>query len=156
MLKLPRITLLTPVTAKSDVTGSSTPFSRMWDTVAGHVENSVNTLTTQFPGAATTDSGAALRDGDNTLGGVNNFVQAPNSDSGYDVGGVKIIGAQDIGWAKGTGTPHKGGFATFDGETINGSYSQAQVQALSDGLKAASQRLLALEQALANHGLING
>lgn len=155
MLKLPRITLLTPVTAKGDVTGSSTPFSRMWDTVAGHVENSADMLSTQFPGAAVTNAGAALRDGDNELTGANNFDQAPNSDSGYNVSGVKIIGQQDTGWTAGTGTAHKTGFAAYGGQNVNSSYNETQVQNIDDAAKAASQRLLAIENALRAHGLID-
>jgi hypothetical protein len=54
----------------------------------------------------------------------------------------------DATWTQGTGTENKGAFATYTAPTINASYSQAQVQALADGLQAASQRVLALENAL--------
>lgn len=55
-----------------------------------------------------------------------------------EIDGTKVIGAQETGWTAGTGTASKGAFDTSTATT-------------SDN----AQRILAIEQALRNHGLIN-
>ena len=62
---------------------------------------------------------------------------------------------QDTGWTAGTGTPSKAAFATYAGQTQTASYVQATVQALDDATRNASQRLLAVENALRGAGLVN-
>lgn len=57
-----------------------------------------------------------------------------NAADSYSVGGTKVVGLRDTGWTAGTGTPNKGAFAAST---------------------AAEQRILAIEQALRAHGLIN-
>lgn len=61
----------------------------------------------------------------------------------------------EVGWTQGTGTPNKAAFAAYAGATINASYSQAQVQATDNAARDASQRVLALENALRAAGIIN-
>lgn len=58
--------------------------------------------------------------------------------SAYHVGSTKVIGAQDTGWTAGTGTALKG---AFNANTATATQ--------------AAQRVLAIEQALRTHGLIN-
>jgi len=72
----------------------------------------------------------------------------------YD-GSNWVIVAKETGWTAGTGTAVKGAFAAYAGATMSGSYAQAEAQATNDAVKAASQRLLAIEQALRAHKIIN-
>ena len=69
-----------------------------------------------------------------------------------------IAGSRQTGWTAGTGTANKGAFATYAGQTLGATYSQSAAQATDNAVKANSQRILALEQAIAswggNHGLI--
>jgi hypothetical protein len=75
---------------------------------------------------------------------------------GSTIGGaVQVVGPQVTGFTAGTGTANKGAFATYAGQTQPSTYSQADIQTLDNAVVAASQRILALEQALASHGLIN-
>ena len=55
----------------------------------------------------------------------------------FQIGGTKILGARETGWAVGTGTPNKG---TFAADTAT--------------LLQVSQRLLAFEQMARTHGLL--
>lgn len=73
----------------------------------------------------------------------------------FAVDGTQVVGAQQTGWTAGTGTPAKGAFAAYAGQTWGASYSESVAQAADNAIAAASQRLLAIEQALATHGLIN-
>lgn len=60
-------------------------------------------------------------------------------DSGnISINGVKVVGSRETGWTAGTGTPNKGAFAADTATAAQ-----------------AAQRVLALEQALRAHGLIN-
>lgn len=65
----------------------------------------------------------------------------------FEVVSVRI-GFKDIGWTVGTGVPSKGAFAAYPGQIVGVGYVQAQAQATDNAVKAASQRLLAIEQAL--------
>lgn len=56
----------------------------------------------------------------------------------------------DTGWTAGSGTANKGAFATYAGQTVSAAYVQAEAQATDNAVKAAAQRLLALEQAALN------
>lgn len=62
---------------------------------------------------------------------------------------------QQTGWTTGTGTASKSTFAAYAGATMSASYTQAEAQATNDAAKAASQRILALEQAMRAAGLLN-
>ena len=63
--------------------------------------------------------------------------------------------ATDTGWTAGTGTALKAGFAAYAGATMGAAYVQAEAQASNDAARIASQRLLALEQAMRAAGLVN-
>lgn len=77
-----------------------------------------------------------------------------NATTSYKVAGVKVVGAQQIGWTASTGTANKGAFDADQAFTVSATYTQSEVQALADGLVAARRRIKALEDALRNHGLI--
>lgn len=68
---------------------------------------------------------------------------------------ITISIPQQAGWTAGTGTASKGAFAAYAGQTWGSSYSQTVAQSADDALKAVSERLLAIEQALATGGIIN-
>lgn len=73
----------------------------------------------------------------------------------YSVNGLKVIGARVTGFTAATGTALLGAFAADTTYTIGTTYSQSQVQALATDLKAARQRIKALEDSMRSHGLIN-
>lgn len=56
----------------------------------------------------------------------------------YKYNGVQVLGPRATGWTAGTGTPNKGAFAADTATAAQ-----------------AAQRVLAIEQALRTHGLIN-
>lgn len=76
-------------------------------------------------------------------------------DGVYKVGANQVVGPRETGWTIGSGTPNKGAFAAYAGQTASVGYVQAEAQATDNAAKAASQRLLAVEQALRTHGLFN-
>jgi hypothetical protein len=71
------------------------------------------------------------------------------------IDGTKVVGPQEAGWTAATGTPNKGAYATYDGQTTSAVYDQAEAQATDDATKANSQRIKAIEDALRTHGLID-
>lgn len=73
----------------------------------------------------------------------------------YQIAGTQVVGPQEIGWTAATGTPNKGAYATYAGQTTSANYVQAEAQATDDATKANSQRIKAIEDALRTHGLIN-
>ena len=73
----------------------------------------------------------------------------------YQVAGTKVVGARETGWTAATGTPNKGAYATYAGQTVSVGYVQAEAQQTDDKVKADSQRIKAIEDALRTHGLIN-
>ena len=66
-----------------------------------------------------------------------------------------VVVSKQTGWTAGTGTPQKGAFSAYAGATMSVTYVQAEAQATNDAVKNVSQRLLAIEQALTNHKIIN-
>lgn len=78
-----------------------------------------------------------------------------NAATAFHVAGTKVVGPRETGWTAGTGTANKGAFATYAGQIISALYVQAEVQATDDAVKAVSQRVKAIEDALRTHGLIN-
>lgn len=63
---------------------------------------------------------------------------------------------QDTGWTAATGASAKGAYAVYGGTIISNPPTQAQVQAVDAAVVAASKRIVALEAALRNGGLIDG
>lgn len=82
-------------------------------------------------------------------GNVNNITGV------YQIAGTQVVGPQETGWTAATGTPNKGAYATYDGQTASANYVQAEAQSTDDATKANSQRIKAIEDALRTHGLIN-
>lgn len=77
-------------------------------------------------------------------------------DAGHSIiiGGQTVLTGRQTGWTAGKGTPNRGAFNADHTQTINVTYTQAQVQALQDQLLATQQRLLAIESVLIANGLI--
>ncbi|HDS3404945.1 TPA: hypothetical protein JD369_000308 [Citrobacter freundii] len=73
----------------------------------------------------------------------------------FSIDGVKVLGPRQTGWTVGSGTANLGAFNADLAFTVGAAYSQTEVQAIANALLAARQRILALEQALRTHGLIN-
>lgn len=73
----------------------------------------------------------------------------------YRVAGTKVVSARNTGWTASTGTANKGAYATYAGQDCSAAYVEAEAQATDDAVKAVSQRLKAIEDALRSHGLIN-
>lgn len=71
-------------------------------------------------------------------------------------GNLSIEVSEDMGWTAGNGTINKGNFTSYNGQVMPGNYTQASVQTTDDAVKHASQRLLAIEEALRNNGGIDG
>ncbi|MBV8594164.1 MAG: hypothetical protein JOZ27_07690 [Caulobacteraceae bacterium] len=76
--------------------------------------------------------------------------------AGYlSIGATQVVGPRQTGWTAGSGTANKGAFAAYAGQTLGAAYSQSAAQATDNAAMANAQRILAIEQALRNHGLIN-
>ena len=73
----------------------------------------------------------------------------------YYVDGTQVVSNQETGWTAGTGTANKAAFATYAGQNVSAGYVEAEAQATDDAVKANSQRIKAIEDALRTHGLIN-
>lgn len=71
------------------------------------------------------------------------------------VNGVKVVGIRQTGFTAAAGTALKGSFNADATYTVGTTYTQAQVQAIANDLRATRQRLKALEDAMRAHGLIN-
>ncbi|ELQ9312202.1 phage tail protein [Serratia marcescens] len=78
-----------------------------------------------------------------------------NVSGSYKVAGLPVLGARQTGWTAATGTANKGAFNVDQSFTVGATYTQAEVQALADALKAACQRIKALEDMARTHGMIN-
>lgn len=70
------------------------------------------------------------------------------------VNGVKVVGAQQTGWAAATGTASKSAFNADQAYTVGATYSQSEVQAIIAALVETRQRVKALEDMARTHGLI--
>lgn len=69
------------------------------------------------------------------------------------VNNVKVMGGRQLGWEAATGTLKKGGINGAAAYTVGAAYSQAEVQALADGLVEARQTIAALVALVMSHGL---
>ncbi len=78
-----------------------------------------------------------------------------NINGSYKVAGLSVVGARQTGWTPSTGTANKGAFNADQPFTVGVTYSQTEIQALADALKAACQRIKALEDMARTHGMIN-
>ena len=66
---------------------------------------------------------------------------------------VKVIGARDTGWTADTGTAKKTANATYSG-TASVGYVQAEMQAIMNAVRDATQTIKALKDASITHGFI--
>ncbi|MBS0878393.1 MULTISPECIES: phage tail protein [unclassified Tatumella] len=78
-----------------------------------------------------------------------------NVASSYSVNGTKVIGPRQTGWSLSTGTANKSAFNADQSYTVGAVYSQAEVQAIVQALIETRQRVKALEDMAATHGLIS-
>ena len=78
-----------------------------------------------------------------------------NASVSYKVAGLQVLGARQTGWTAATGTANKGAFDADQVFTVGATYSQTEVQALANALRAERQRTKALEDAMRAHGLID-
>jgi hypothetical protein len=112
------------------------------------------TNNTSYPMVSYTASGTSTVPSSVNSGKFDIPVNAPGT-PGYYYNGIKVVGAQQTGWTAGTGTPLKSGFGADSTFTVSATYTQSEVQAIGTALVATKQRVLALEQAMRAHGLIN-
>jgi uncharacterized coiled-coil protein SlyX len=78
-----------------------------------------------------------------------------NVATSYSVGGTKVVGARNTGWTASTGTASKAGINGSTAYTVSATYTQSEVQAIATGVQQVRQAVVALQTALAGHGLIN-
>ncbi|MGQ5735526.1 phage tail protein [Serratia sp. IR-2025] len=133
------------------------------DTRMDTAESSINTLETNSVSKAVSTSQSVQATGGSLLVGN---VPTPTTDKlqvggsvnisgSYKVAGLPVLGARQTGWTAATGTANKGAFNADQSFTVGATYTQAEVQALADALKAACQRIKALEDMVRIHGMIN-
>lgn len=77
-----------------------------------------------------------------------------NTVTKYKVNGTQVIGPRATGWGAQTGTASRAALATYAGITASNPPTQAQVQSVSDAVKALSQRFKGAADDLSTHGLI--
>lgn len=73
----------------------------------------------------------------------------------YLVAGLQVVGPRITGWTAATGTPYYGAFNGNTAYAAGVVYLQAEAAAVASGLLEARQRIIALEKAMRDHGLIN-
>lgn len=73
----------------------------------------------------------------------------------YLVAGLQVVGPRVTGWTAATGTALLGAFNANTAYAAGAVYLQAEATAAYAGLTEARQRIIALENAMRNHGLIN-
>ncbi|WP_313411806.1 hypothetical protein [Atlantibacter hermannii] len=73
----------------------------------------------------------------------------------FSIDGTKVLGPQQTGWTPGTGTANLAAFNADLSFTVGTTYSQSEMQAIATELVTARKRILALEQAMRTHGLID-
>lgn len=73
----------------------------------------------------------------------------------YLVGGIQVVGARINGWTAATGTPNYGAFNGNTTYAAGATYLQSEASAVAAALTETRQRVVALEKALRDHGLIN-
>ncbi|MBH1909626.1 tropomyosin [Serratia ureilytica] len=156
------------VTAESNITSLQANVATLTTrvtTAEGNIttlQGKVSTIETNYVSKAVSTSQSVQASGGSLLVGN---VATPNTDKlqvggsvnaiSYKVAGIQVVGAQQTGWTAATGTANKGAFNADQSYAIGASYSQSEVQALADALKAACQRVKALEDVARAHGLIN-
>ncbi len=69
------------------------------------------------------------------------------------IGGTQVVGARETGWAADTGTAKKTANATYSG-TASAGYVQAEMTAVMNALRDATQTIKAMKDTLIAHGLM--
>lgn len=113
------------------------------------LDGKVNTTTQVIAGDSLTGGGTL--DADITL----DFDAAAAAGNGLSGAAGVIDALQDTGWTASTGTPAKGAYAAYAGQTVSAAYVQAEAQATDDAVKALAARVIALEAALRANGAID-
>lgn len=124
---------LMTITAPATWTSTSNPTKITWSTTStGAVGDAVDRISLDDAGNLQPETNNVYK-----LGGPT-FNWSGTYSTAYYVGSTKVVGARETGWTAGTGTANKGAFTTGTATTAD-----------------CAQRILALEQALRTHGLIN-
>lgn len=82
------------------------------------------------------------------------FYGQVNTKEAFSVDGTQVLSNRVTGWGSPTGTAARTTFATYTAPDISASYTEAEIQALADHVEILSQRLKALLDDLATHGVI--
>lgn len=69
------------------------------------------------------------------------------------VNNIKVMGGRQTGWTAATGTLKKGGINGSASYSAGATYSQAEIQALAEGLVEARQTIAALVALVMSHGM---
>ncbi|MGL5487870.1 MAG: hypothetical protein ACRDC6_16515 [Shewanella sp.] len=85
---------------------------------------------------------------------LQNIASPIDVSTSYSVNGVKVVGAQIVGWTAATGSAFTGAFNSSLALPVGATYSQTEVTAIANALITTRQRLKAMEDALRQHGLI--
>lgn len=108
-------------------------------------ENEVDQLSQQVSDF----DGEVIKNNDATL----QVMQGPLSiGTEIRVNNIKVMGGRQTGWTTQTGTLKKGGIDADQAYTVGTTYTQAEVQALADGLTEARQVIAALVALAISHG----
>lgn len=127
-------------------------------TLQGNVsslQGSVTTLTTRI---TTAEGNITSLQGDyvsKSITSSQSLASPLNVSTSYSIGGVKVVGVRNTGWTTSTGTPNKVAFDANYFVTASATYTQSNLQDLSNSVTGARQRIKALEDALRAHGLID-
>lgn len=76
------------------------------------------------------------------------------STAGYLVNGTQVVKARETGWTPSGGAGTKGGMNANQTYSVGGTYDQAQITAIANGLIEVRKLAQAMQAALTAHGLI--
>lgn len=131
--------------------GFSTPLINVLEKVA-KLSDTIDALGgVQTTVATVTDD---LTDANNTIDTLDARIDAIEAFTASDARYVK----QDVGpnWSTTSGTATRAAYATYVSPTISATPTQAEVQAVSDAVQAASQRIKAIIDDLTANGALKG
>ncbi len=72
----------------------------------------------------------------------------------YRILGVQVVGMRIFGITAATGNPYYGAFNGSTTYSVSAAYTQSEVVAIANALSQARERIIALEKAMRDHGLI--
>lgn len=137
--------------------------SQELDTVSQRATTAINTANTANNTANSALS--AANSAGNGVGDINmtavfknqtatQNVAGPLGAAQFNVGGAKVVGGRQTGWANSTGTGQAGGVNADQAYSASGTYVQAELQAAVNGLVEVRKLAVQLQYALTAHGLI--